>query len=156
MLKKIQADEPQAKVFWRAPVFLKTLRNFVSIIPVIAGMLLLTGLLLQFLPMQALAALFGSDSVIDAFGGALLGSISAGQPLVSYVLGGELLAGGVSLVAVTALIVSWVTVGSIQLPFEAIMLGKRFAIYRNLLSFVFSVVIAVLTVMTLDLVRALV
>jgi hypothetical protein len=50
---------------------------------------------------------------------------------------------------VTALIISWVTVGSIQLPAEALMLGKRFAIYRNLLSFVFAIVISVLTVTTL-------
>jgi DNA-binding response OmpR family regulator len=48
-------------------------------------------------------------------------------------LGGELLAKGISLVAVTALLVSWVTVGSVQLPAEALMLGSRFALYRNLL-----------------------
>ena len=131
--------------------FLKTRKSFLAILPVIAGMMLLTGLILQFVPMQDLSSLMGKNSVLDALSGALLGSVSAGQPLISYVLGGELLASGVSLVAVTALIVSWVTVGSVQLPFEVMMLGRRFAIVRNLISFVFSILIAILTVSTLNL-----
>jgi len=114
-------------------------------------MMLLTGLILQFVPIQALSSLMGKSKALDALSGALLGSVSAGQPLISYVLGGELLASGVSLVAVTALIVSWVTVGSVQLPFEVMMLGRRFAIVRNLISFVFSILIAILTVSTLSL-----
>ncbi len=134
--------------------FLKTRKSFLAILPVITGMMLLTGLILQFLPMQALSSLMGKNSALDALSGALLGSVSAGQPLISYVLGGELLASGVSLVAVTALIVSWVTVGSVQLPFEVMMLGRRFAIVRNLISFVFSILIAILTVSTLSLLGA--
>lgn len=130
--------------------FFKTRKSFAAILPVIAGMILLTGLILQFIPIQKLASLMGKNTTLDAISGALVGSVSAGQPLVSYVLGGELLAGGVSLVAVTALIVSWVTVGSIQLPFEVMMLGRRFAIIRNLISFVFSIMIAILAVATLD------
>jgi len=63
---------------------------------------------------------------------AILGSLAAGHPLVGYVLGGELLARGVSLVAATALLVSGVTVGVVQLPAEALLLGRRFAIVRNL------------------------
>jgi len=136
-------------------VFHKTLRSFLAILPLIAAMVLLTGLILQFLPIQKLSSLFGKHAVLDSFGGALLGSVSAGQPLVSYVLGGELLAGGVSLVAVTALIISWVTVGSIQLPYEAMMLGTRFALYRNFISFVLSMALAVMTVTTLNLIRGL-
>lgn len=131
--------------------FKKTIRAFIGVLPTIAGMVLLTGLITRFIPMDKFASLFGKNPTLDAFVGAAMGSISAGHPLTSYVLGGELLAGGVSLIAVTALIVSWVTVGSIQLPAEALMLGKRFAIYRNLMSFIFAIVISVLTVATLNL-----
>ncbi|RDH86472.1 MAG: hypothetical protein DIZ77_11520 [endosymbiont of Seepiophila jonesi] len=49
---------------------------------------------------------------------------------------------GVTLVGVTALVVAWVTVGIAHLPVEAAAFGWRFAIYRNLLSFLFAVVIA--------------
>ena len=128
---------------------LKTIHAFMGVVPIIIGMILLTGLITRFIPMQKLASMFGNNAFLDALTGAFMGSISAGHPLTSYVLGGELLAGGVSLIAVTAFIISWVTVGSIQLPAEALMLGKRFAIYRNLLSFIFAILISVLTVTTL-------
>jgi hypothetical protein len=81
-----------------------------------------------------------------------MGSITAGNPLAGYILGGELLAGGASLIAVTAMIVSWVTVGIVQLPAEALLLGRRFAMLRNLLSFLFAIAIAFLTVGTLRLI----
>ncbi|MCP4127055.1 MAG: hypothetical protein GY753_08345, partial [Gammaproteobacteria bacterium] len=84
---------------------------------------------------------FGGNDPLDALIGATAGSVSAGHPITSYLLGGELLTKGVSLVAVTALLISWVTVSSIQLPAEALMLGWRFAIFRNLLCFVFSILI---------------
>ena len=78
----------------------------------------------------------------DAIIGAVVGGIAAGQPIVSYILGGELSASGVSLAGVTALVVAWVTVGITHLPIEAAMLGWRFALFRNLLSFLLAIIIA--------------
>ena len=75
-----------------------------------------------------------------------MGSVLAGNPVTSYVLGGELLTQGVNLVAVTAFLVAWVTVGFVQLPAESMMLGKKFAISRNILSFIFSIIVAIITV----------
>ena len=129
----------------------KTVKMFVGMLPILVGVILLTGLILKLLPFNQMAEWFGRNNLLDALIGAAFGSVAAGHPLTSYVLGGELLANGISLVAVTALLVSWVTVGSIQFPAEALMLGRRFALYRNLLCFVFSILIAVLTVATLHL-----
>ncbi len=129
----------------------KTASMFVGVLPIIVGVVLFTGLLVEILPTEAAAEWFGRNEVVDAVIGAAAGSISAGHPVTSYILGGELLTKGVSLVAVTAFLISWVTVGSIQLPAEALMLGWRFALYRNLLCFLFSIIIALLTVMTLGL-----
>lgn len=133
------------------PSIKKTVSMFVGMLPILVGVVLLTGLILELLPTEKAAAWFGRNNLLDALTGATLGSISAGHPLTSYVLGGELLENGISLVAVTALLVSWVTVGSIQFPAEAMMLGRRFALYRNLLCFGFSILIAMLTVATLRL-----
>lgn len=130
----------------------KTLKSFVNILPIVFGMLLLTSLVVSAFPEQISTNIFGKNSLLDALLGATFGGVAAGHPLVSYVLGGELLNSGASLFAVTALIVSWVTVGVVQLPAEALMLGKRFAIYRNLLCFLFAIAIALLTVYTLQLV----
>jgi len=82
----------------------------------------------------------------------MIGSISAGTPIVSYILGGEMLKQGISLIAVTAFLVTWVTVGFIQIPAESIILGKRFAIWRNLSAFVLSIIVAFATVLILNLV----
>ncbi|MCG6939116.1 MAG: hypothetical protein LJE83_13220 [Gammaproteobacteria bacterium] len=129
----------------------KTLSSLLAMLPIIMGMLLLTSLIVELFPEQIASGLFGKNSVVDAWVGATIGGIAAGHPLVSYILGGELLSSGVSLFAVTALIVSWVTVGIVQLPAEALMLGKCFAIYRNLICYLFAIVIALLTVFTLQL-----
>jgi len=112
---------------------------------------MLTSLVISAFPEQISTSLFGKNSIFDALVGATFGGIAVGHPLVSYVLGGELLNSGVSLFAVTALIVSWVTVGVVQLPAEALMLGNRFALYRNLVCYLSAIAIALLTVYTLQL-----
>ncbi|MGD8571481.1 MAG: hypothetical protein PVG89_11650 [Gammaproteobacteria bacterium] len=128
----------------------KALRAFGGALPIVIGMLLLTSLAIKLFPAEAVADWFGQLRFSDVVVGASIGSIAAGHPLASYLLGGELLAGGVSLLAVTALIVSWVTVGFIQLPAEMMLLGRRFAIYRNITCFVLAIVVAFLTVYTLQ------
>jgi hypothetical protein len=127
----------------------KTTRTFVNLLPVITGMLLLTSLAVTLFPKRIAAELFGRHDALDALIGASIGSVAAGHPLASYLLGGEFLKGGVSLIAVTALIVSWVTVGIVQLPAEALMLGTRFAIYRNVICYISAVAVAFLCVYTL-------
>ena len=84
--------------------------------------------------------------------GAGLGSIITGNPVNSYVIGGELLKRGVSLFAVTALIIAWVTVGLVQLPAEMAALGRRFALARNAICFILAVPIALMTVVILNVV----
>jgi len=129
----------------------KTIRTFINILPIIVGMLLATSLVITLFPDEISTGLFGNGDIPDAMLGAAVGSIAAGHPLASYLLGGELLSSGVGLIAVTALLVTWVTVGIVQLPAEALMLGTRFAIYRNIVSFVIAIIIAFLTVYTLQL-----
>jgi hypothetical protein len=127
----------------------KTLHTFINILPIIIGMLLLTSLVITLFPKWISPALFGQYEIVDVLLGTSIGSIAAGHPLISYILGGELLNEGVSLFVVTALIVSWVTVGVVQLPAEALMLGKRFALVRNLVCFLSAIAISYLTVYTL-------
>ena len=128
---------------------IKTIKTFINIVPVIVGMLLLTSLAITVFPEQISTGLFGNGDIIDTLLGASIGSVAVGHPLASYLLGGELLGGGVGLISVTALVVAWVTVGIVQLPAEALMLGKRFAVYRNIICFIATILISFLTVYTL-------
>ncbi len=130
----------------------QTIRNFKQIMPIILGVIMLVSLVLALIPNSFYASIFTGNKVVDPLVGATIGSISTGNPLISYILGGELLSQGVSLIAVTAFILSWVTVGIIQLPAESLMLGRKFAITRNATAFISSVIVAVLTVFTLSLI----
>lgn len=127
----------------------RALQTLASSVPILIGVLLLINLLLPLMEGRY-EKIFSGNSFFDPLIGAALGSVSFGIPVTSYVVGGELLGKGVSLLAVTAFLLAWTTVGFAMLPLEISNLGKRFAIVRNLLNFVFAIVIAVLVVMTLD------
>jgi uncharacterized membrane protein YraQ (UPF0718 family) len=112
---------------------------------------LLIGLFNAFVSEEWLTSVFSGNVPLDTLWGACFGSIFAGNPINSYVIGGELLKYGVSLFAVTAFIVTWVTVGLVQLPAEIAAFGKKFAFLRNGLSFVLAIPIAILTVLIVNL-----
>jgi len=126
-------------------------RQFVTLLPILIGVVLLIGLFDVFVSEELLTSIFSENVVLDTLWGACFGSIFAGNPINSYVIGGELLKYGVSLFAVTAFIVTWVTVGLVQLPAEIAAFGKRFALLRNGLSFLLAIPIAIVTVLILNL-----
>ena len=124
----------------------KSARSMWMSFPILLGAVLLVSLSSALIPKEAIARFFSAIPFVDSLIGGALGSILAGNPITSYIIGGELLEQGVSLAAVTAFLVAWVTVGLVQLPAESMLLGKRFAIVRNIVSFVFAVVVAYVTV----------
>lgn len=126
----------------------KTLQIFETILPMMVGILLLINLLNIFLR-DYYTNVFTGNVLIDPLIGAIAGSLSFGIPITSYIVGGELLLAGVSLLAVTAFIMAWTTVGVAMLPLEASFLGKRFALVRNSVNFIFSIIIGILVSYTL-------
>lgn len=128
--------------------FLQTAKVFKTVLPMLCGILLLVSLFNQLFK-DNYQQWFSGNFILDPLIGAIAGSISFGIPITSYIAGGELLHAGVSLLAVTAFIMSWTTVGLIMIPLEASSLGKRFAIVRNLINFIFSLLVAIATVTTL-------
>jgi uncharacterized membrane protein YraQ (UPF0718 family) len=125
------------------------LNNIKMSVPILLGILLLIGALNRLVPKEFFARIFTGNKILDPLIGALFGSVAAGNPLTSYLIGGELLKSGISLVAVLAFVVSWVTVGTVQLPAESLMLGRKFALLRNLISLLMAIAIAILAVLIL-------
>ena len=113
--------------------------------PIILVVISLISLIMSFISKENISNLF-TGSFFDIFTGSFIGSLLAGNPITSYIISGELLRNGVSLIAVTAFLVAWVTVGLIQMPAEIDILGKKFAIYRNLSSFIWAMIVAVVVV----------
>ncbi|MGM5480236.1 MAG: permease [Nanobdellota archaeon] len=126
--------------------FKQSMKGFYKAMPVIIGIIFLLSFLKTIIPSSALVTLFSQHYITNTLIGSTLGSVMAGNPITSYIISGELLEHGVSLVAVTAFIVSWTTVGIIQYPAERKILGKRFALYRNITSFLCSILSAIITV----------
>lgn len=126
-----------------AEAFEKAGRSLWGSTPVILGALLLLSLATSFIPSSAYSSVFSGIPIIDAVIGSAIGSILAGNPATSYIIGGELVEAGVSTIAVTAFLIAWVTVGVIQLPAESILLGKNFAFSRNISAFLFSILVAI-------------
>jgi predicted Fe-Mo cluster-binding NifX family protein len=126
-------------------------RQFINLLPILIGVILIIGLFNAFVAEEWLTSVFSGNVALDTLWGACFGSILAGNPINSYVIGGELLKYNVSLFAVTAFIVTWVTVGLVQMPAEIAAFGKRFAFLRNGLSFLLAIPIAILTVLIVNL-----
>ena len=118
--------------------------------PMIFGTILLISLISTSIPKSFYTIVFSNNLFLDPLIGSLVGSVSAGNPITSYIFGGELLTQGISLLAVTAFLVAWVTVGIIQLPAESMILGKKFALLRNITSFILAIVVAVITILILE------
>lgn len=130
----------------------KTIGNIKAALPIVVGILLLISLLNPLFE-KYYAKIFTGNYLLDPFIGAIAGSLSFGVPIASYVTGGELLKGGVSLLAVVAFIFSWTTVGIPMLPLEAVHLGKKFALWRNAINFAGAILVAILTITTLKIIQ---
>ena len=128
----------------------QSLRSFKSALPIMFGMLMLVSLTNVYLH-DYYGSIFVGNKFFDLLAGSFAGSVSFGIPITSYIVGGELLNEGVSLLAITAFILSWTTVGIAMLPLEAKFLGWKFALTRNVINFIFSIIIAFLTVVSVNL-----
>ncbi len=135
-MKWKEAIRKAAKALWAA-------------IPMILGILMLISLFNTLVPVSSYRLLF-RGTVLDPVIGALLGSVVAGNPVTSYIISGDLLKQGISLITVTAFLIAWVTVGVVQLPAEMEFLGKKFALTRNLSAFLLSIIVAILTVLIMS------
>ena len=127
---------------------LKALRTFRISIPMIIGILLLISLINPIIS-NYYQTIFTGNYILDPIIGAITGSIAFGIPITAYIVGGKLLNSGVSLLAVTAFIMAWTTVGLAMLPLEIKFLGRKLAIARNVLNFFLAIIIAILTILTM-------
>ncbi|MGB5965736.1 MAG: permease [Sulfurimonadaceae bacterium] len=138
------------------PTFRKALasafKTLYTIFPMLLSVVGLVGLFQTFVTPEMLQSLFSGSPLHDTLVGTFGGGVSVGQPFLSYIIGGELLKEGISLYAVTAFILSFVTLGLVQLPLEYSLFGMRFTLIRNLLSLIFALLISWATVATVGLI----
>ncbi len=109
----------------------------------IFAILLLIGLILTFVPPDTIKVLLGKSNVyISTAISALIGSITLIPAFVAFPLVGSLVDAGASLVPSAAFLTTLTMVGIVTFPLEKEEFGLKFTVTRNLLSFVFAIIIA--------------
>ena len=130
---------------------LGALKTLYTIAPMLLAVMGLVGLFQSIVTQEMLQSLFRASPIYDMFIATFVGGVSVGQPFISYIIGGEMLKEGISLYAVSSFILAWVTLGLVQLPLEYSLFGGRFTFVRNLLAFIFAIVVSSFTVITMGL-----
>ena len=120
-------------------------KSFFRILPIVFTIIIVIGVLLGFVPPTKISEVVGEQA---GFGGviiiAFLGAILHIPALISFPLAASLLKGGASVTAVAAFITTLTMVGIVTLPLEIEELGKKIALLRNGMSFIFAIIIALI------------
>lgn len=109
----------------------------------IVAIIFLIGLVLTFIPPEAIKSVLGSaNTLMSTVVSALVGSITLIPAFVAFPLVGSLVDVGASIVPVVAFLTTLTMVGVVTFPLEKKEFGTKFALTRNTLSFGFAIVIA--------------
>lgn len=114
-----------------------------SMIGNIVGILLMIGLITTFITPEMIQNVLGESNVIlSTLGAAVVGSVTLIPAFVAFPLAGSLKNMGADIVPLAAFITTLTMVGIATFPLEKKVFGVKFAIWRNVLSFIFAVIIA--------------
>lgn len=121
------------------------LKSFENILPQFLCIIISVGILLSFFTPDTISKILGNSS---GFFGVILadiiGAIAMMPTFVAFSLGNTLLSNGAGYAQVGALISSLVLIGVMTIPLEAKYIGKRAAFLRNLIAFLFSIIVGII------------
>lgn len=111
----------------------------------IIGIIFLIGLILTFIPPETIKYYLGESNVfISTIISAFLGGITLIPAFVAFPLVGSLITAGASITPIVAFLTTLTMVGFVTFPLEKREFGIKFALTRNVLSFIFAIVIALI------------
>ena len=123
----------------------KAWRSFENILPQFLGVIVMVGILLALFDSDAISGLIGSSSgwfgVVIA---ALAGAVTLIPGFVAFPMAAVLLENGAGYMQIGAFVSALMMVGVITIPVEIKYFSKKLAIARNLLAFVFSLIVALI------------
>lgn len=122
---------------------LKAWKAFENILPQFLGIIVLAGIMLALLNPQLISQIIGRQSGwVGVAGAALVGSVTLIPGFIAFPLAALLLQNGAGISQIGAFISSLMMVGVVTLPVEIRFLGRKVALFRNLLAFAFSFLVA--------------
>jgi uncharacterized membrane protein YraQ (UPF0718 family) len=111
----------------------------------IVAVILAIGLILAVLPPNEIAAMIGKQNeIVATIAAAGFGTITLIPAFIAFPLIGTLLGAGVGIMPSVAFLTTLTMVGVVTFPLERREFGIKFAITRNLFSFVFAIIIALI------------
>lgn len=114
-----------------------------NILPQFLGIILIVGLTLSILKPEIISKIIGSNSnIFGVLLSAILGSVAMMPTFVAFSTGDMLLKNGAGIAQVAALISTLTLIGIVTIPLEVKYIGKKAAIYRNVVAFIFSIIVA--------------
>ena len=122
---------------------MKAWKALSNILPQLLVVILLVGVLLTLMDSETILRIIGSDSGwLGVVLAAVVGAVTLIPGFVAFPTAAMLLQGGAGYMQIAAFISTLMMVGIVTLPVEIQYFGKRLALYRNVLAFVFSFLVA--------------
>ena len=116
-------------------------KAFENLLPQFLPIILLIGLGLAVLEPSTISRILGKESGLMGMAlAAVLGSIILMPGFIAFPLAASLLAAGAGYGQIAMLLTTLMMVGIVTLPLESSYFGKRLAIERNALAFVYAVI----------------
>lgn len=114
-------------------------RMFTNMLPQFIAILLLVGLLLAVLKPETIQHIIGSESgLMGMLTTSLLGAVTLVPALIAFPVAAELLKNGAGVAQIAVFISTLTMVGFVTLPMEIKYLGKKSALLRNVLAYLFA------------------
>lgn len=121
----------------------KAWKAFENILPEFLFVILLVGFMLAAIEPSTISKWIGDSSgLLGLVISGVVGAVTLIPAFVAFPTAALLLEGGAGYVQIGAFVSTLMMVGVVTLPIESKYFGKKMAIYRNLLAFGFSFVIA--------------
>lgn len=122
---------------------IKAWRSFDSILPEMLVVLMLISIILAYLDAETIGRILGDQSGwLGVVGSALVGAVTLIPGFVAFPTAALLLQNGVGLMQVGAFVSTLMMVGVVTLPMEMKYFGKKMTLFRNLMAFGFSFLVA--------------
>lgn len=123
----------------------KAFKSFESILPQFITVLFLIGLIFSMIPTDTISKILGNDTgLIGVISAGIIGSLTLIPSFVAFPLVASLKEQGAGVPQVVMFISTLMMVGLVTLPIEKEYFGKKIAYSRNILSFIFSLIIAII------------
>ena len=122
----------------------KAWKAFENILPQLSSILIIIGIMLAALNPQTISMIIGAQSGwIGLAAAAAVGSITLIPGFVAFPLAAALLGSGAGLMQIAVFVSTLMMVGVVTLPLETKYFGRKAALLRNSMAFVFSFIVAV-------------